>query len=225
MIFITTLYNETCRDRAKEYLTCLDNNIKTGLFSDIFVIYDTSKDNGNNYVRQQLEQRKVKIENYNGRVSYTELFAIGNRFVGETIVIANGDIYFDGLLSLINEISLENRFVVLSRWNDLGNGQIKFFPTGDEFTASADAWIYRSPIRDFDAKFKLGACRCDGRISYEAEKAGYEIINPCYSIKAYHLHNTGYLNNERYSVEYEDGSKWNPYIYFTKIEQHKEPKC
>jgi len=43
-ILITTLYNETNHERVKEYITCLEKNLRHPLIDKIHVLYDTTKD-------------------------------------------------------------------------------------------------------------------------------------------------------------------------------------
>jgi hypothetical protein len=48
--------------------------------------------------------------------------------------------------------------------------------------------VFKGPLRDVQADFPVGVPRCDNRFLYELKRAGYEVINPAFSIRAYHLH-------------------------------------
>ena len=38
------------------------------------------------------------------------------------------------------------------------------------------------------ADFPLGVPRCDNKLLFELQEAGYRILNPAFSIKAFHVH-------------------------------------
>ena len=55
--------------------------------------------------------------------------------------------------------------------------------------SSQDVWIFKGPIKpNLKADFPLGVPRCDNRLLYELQEAGYTVLNPAFSIKAYHIH-------------------------------------
>ena len=111
--------------------------------------------------------------------------------------------------------------IALSRWTP-ASGRIKAFsqfekPDGTYYpTSSADTWIFKSPLPIFKSDFRLGVSNCDTQVADAARKAGLRVVNPCLSIKTWHLHFSGFRNEERAdSYAYADSGGMTP---FTKIE-------
>ena len=109
--------------------------------------------------------------------------------INEFCIISNNDIYFDTTLSELYKINFykNNFFISLTRKNC------------DEYIAfnnkiwkphkySQDSWIFKSPIKEMKNKINLGWIQCDNIISYQYSNLGYQVINPHYSINAWHLH-------------------------------------
>ena len=123
------------------------------------------------------------------------LFQKVNKISGDNdiSIICNADVYFDGSIALIDKMPLKTVYA-LSRWNG---------STLDE--KHQDAWIFRGKVENISANFQLGKPGCDGRISQEFSNAGYTVINPSKSIKAYHYHNSNirnYTEEERVAGPY-----------------------
>jgi hypothetical protein len=66
----------------------------------------------------------------------------------------------------------------------------KFIPTSETGGClSTDVWIFKNPLKKFEHDdIKLGLPWCDPCIVYQAHQAGLTVINPCLTIKCYHLH-------------------------------------
>ena len=41
---------------------------------------------------------------------------------------------------------------------------------------------------ELKADFPLGVPRCDNRLMYQLQEAGYKVLNPAFSIKVFHIH-------------------------------------
>ena len=111
------------------------------------------------------------------RPTFTELFELCKP--DALNVIANSDIYFDATLPA----SLAPRIVdAISRWDRAGDAVVPYHKRD-----SQDAWIvYGRP--DITADFTMGVPGCDNRLAWILQQAGYQVINPCRSIRAIHLH-------------------------------------
>jgi hypothetical protein len=137
--------------------------------------------------------------------TFNFMFERINRLSGpnDINIICNSDIFFDQTISFANRIGFKEVYA-LNRW-DL----IKFY---DNNTAklldndrNQDVWIIRGKIEGVDGNFQMGKPGCDGRIAYELKKAGYNVMNPSRSIKAYHYHDSGvrhYTEADRVSGEH-----------------------
>lgn len=174
----TTLYNESCSARRMEYETCLHNNVVCSALTEIIVFSENA-----NF---DLQHENIKVVPVNSRPSYSQFFEYVNEIVrpGEVSIIANGDIYFDERVRALEYISMDNTCLALSRWNIASDGSPRLFNRLD----SQDCWIFRGRIKPVTADFCLGVPRCDNRIAYELEQAGYHVLNPSFSIRSYHLH-------------------------------------
>jgi hypothetical protein len=119
------------------------------------------------------------------------------------VIISNGDIFFNHTLLLLERYDLTNKFLALTRWNVLKGGKLKIFkqykPDGtfwkEASETSQDAWIFQTPLREFkNSAIKIGTPQCDSLIAYQAAQAGLQVINPCLTIQACHLHRSGIRN-------------------------------
>jgi hypothetical protein len=122
------------------------------------------------------------------RMTYQDIFDKINASTkdDDVNVISNLDIYFDDSILILNKITT-NQFVALSRYDIFADGSIHF-DGPKQF--SQDTWAWRGKNKIKNANFYLGIYACDNRIAAEAQLAGYEVFNPCLSIKTYHLHLT-----------------------------------
>lgn len=120
-----------------------------------------------------------------GRPTFTDLFALCK--ADAVNVIANSDIYFDHTLrDNIHKLD-DDEVWALSRWDDAGTTLVPYHRAD-----SQDAWIVRGGPHEVDAIFTMGMPGCDNAIAHELVKRGYVVTNPCMSVKAIHLHRSGY---------------------------------
>jgi hypothetical protein len=76
-------------------------------------------------------------------LTYRDLFLHANRHLcGQSVVIANADMFFDETLRRLEEYDLSGKLLCLSRWDVQKDGTTCFF----EHPCSQDAWIFRAPI-------------------------------------------------------------------------------
>lgn len=203
---ITVLYNETHPARMKEYIYCLEKNLNHSNIKQIHVLYDTSKDKTTNQILDYLIQHNITITYISDRPTYDFCFSLANElYPNEKILLCNADIYYNETLASLENYDLENRFIVLTRWNVLRNGKLKqmYSRRRKPNIWSHDTWIFKTPIREFEDKtIQLGTTYCDCRIAYQAQQAGYKVINPCLSIKSCHLHLSGVRHQPKMGGKY-----------------------
>lgn len=182
---ITTLYNETHEARIKEFITCIDNNLANDRIDDIHVIYDVLKDDSTNQLLTLLQQRAIHIHIFSGRPTYGYCFELAKiHCKNNRIIIANGDIYFNNTLHLLDDYDLNMKFLAITRWNVNADNAISLHR--DE--GSQDAWIFQVPLPKFtNDEIQMGIVGCDNAIAYRAKEAGLKVLNPCYSIYSFHL--------------------------------------
>lgn len=146
---------------------------------------------------------------------YNDAFKLANKTKSMIGLIANGDIFFDDSLLMAREFVRENHFLSITRReasmshdpveNHLGIRSWKdeippYTKTGvcepssimsmkpSHFRGSSDAWIFKTPIKEFGEDTEIGTSFCDHAISSLAKQAGYTVLNPCLDIAANHLH-------------------------------------
>jgi len=184
----TSYYREANRDRDAEFRTCLERNLDCAAIDRILVLNEGGD-------LSKLRSDKLTVRDTKARPTYDDFFGWVNDTTGKNDIniIANTDIYFDDGISILEEADLTNRCLALSRWDAQGDGTARLLELDD----SQDAWIFQGRIKDIQGDFHLGIRRCDGRIAYEIRRAGYRLQNPCYTLKAFHLHVTDYRTYEQ----------------------------
>ena len=189
MILLTGLYLDSSPERLCEFLTCIERNAANRKIAFVHVFLEDAVDPGALVLRYpQLASPKVRLVKHGRRITYRGLFTYANReLAGERVIVANADIFFDHSLRRLDGYDLAGRLLCLSRWDLHGDGSWRLF----EFESSQDAWIFETPIPDFDCDFHLGLLGCDNRLAWEAERAGLVLSNPSRSIRSYHLHTSG----------------------------------
>lgn len=203
-LFISA-YNEKDPARRKELHTCLMNNLKSGCFDAVWIIAES--DNGSYDYLSKNYNVNPYIVNWlpcTVRPTFETFFNAINTvsFVDDTNVIANSDIYFEG----IPVKPLPHQCFALTRYEVEKNGAVRFLNRKD----SQDAYIFNSKIRvpKYCSFYNLPGC--DNRICYELSKIGYEMSNPSLTIKTYHLH----AGNKSYDGKRKVNS---PYLFLEPI--------
>lgn len=136
-------------------------------------------------LRAVLNGPKVRINHHGGDPNFSAYFRHASaQPSGSTIIIASQDVAFDGTLASLLSLNLNPYFVCLSR--DMG----KASPAAG---VSQDAWIFRLPLKKFDADWPIGTLGGDNKLACLAWKAGYVVINPAFSINA-RCRNTAHHN-------------------------------
>ncbi|MEO8380958.1 MAG: FkbM family methyltransferase, partial [Acidobacteriota bacterium] len=189
MILLAGLYLDTSAQRLGEFLTCIERNAANRSIEEVHVFIEDSVTPEELVARHpQLASPKIRLVSHGKRVTYRELFAYANRALpGRRVIVANTDIFFDHSLARLDDYRLAGRLLCLSRWDLQGDGSWRLF----DFENSQDAWIFETPLPDFDCDFHLGLLGCDNRLAFEAARAGLVLTNPSRSIHAYHLHASG----------------------------------
>ncbi len=149
------------------------------------------------------------IINSQERLKYSYYFDLLNKISSsnDINVIANGDIYFDETIKLLENLDSET-FFALSRWEVDRSNKIKHFNRAD----SQDTWAWRGKSKLINNNFNIGVPGCDNRLAYEANKAGYKVRNPSLDIKTYHLHISNLRN---YDAKHRTNSIPGPYLTVT----------
>ena len=105
---------------------------------------------------------------------------------------ANGDIFFDDSLKLLDLIDFNKKVcVAITRHESNNTKKIIRFREEKYIGCSQDCWIFKGHISidNIDlVDFNFGIPGCDNRLAYELDRNGYKILNPCKDIIIYHYH-------------------------------------
>jgi len=192
----STLYAEKSNERRIELEQAAKMNVKCSYIDKIFYLCENENLNF-------IDAEKINIIYINKRPTFKDVFLFINENTADDDIniIANTDIYFDYHLKHLEYCNLENTIIALTRWDVELDNSVKFFNK----YYSQDSWIFKGKMNiNIKADYFIGQYGCDNKLAYEFAKTGYNIINPSYSIKTYHLHNSGvrsYLNDSDCAIE------------------------
>ena len=170
--------------RNKEVIDCINKNIESKLFNNVFVFSEKKENSINTDI--------ILSE----RITYQRIF--DNSIEGINI-FANSDIEFDETINLALNIQ-DNEFYALTRYESDG----KLHKHDDPYRGfdSQDTWIWKNDSKIKNANFYLGIPGCDNKIAYYAELYGYIVKNPALSIKTHHKHISDIRNGTSSNLKY-----------------------
>ena len=170
----TTLYPEMDPRRRAEYADCLRRNLACTAIDECCVLLEG--------VGMQLhESPKIRVRQISVRPTYSNFFEWINEVAmpDDISVVANTDIWFDGSTGVAARRLGMRECYALARWD---RGRL------NDRNDSQDCWFFRGKVEGVCGDFPLGVVRCDNRILYELQQAGYRVLNPAFAIRATHLH-------------------------------------
>ncbi len=176
----TSLYPEADKARAAEIRECLQRNLELVAIDEVCLILE--KDMASTHTSEKLHTNAV-----GHRPTYHDFFDWANTRIQsdeDITVVCNSDIYFDSSLQILRQSMRLGHCAALSRWDIDSDGARRLFDRND----SQDAWVFRGRIRSISSDYLMGVPRCDNHMLYELKAAGYEVINPAFSVRAMHLH-------------------------------------
>ncbi len=175
-----SIYPEQSAQRRLELQACLEKNQESQLFDNVCLLVEGAAE-------LTVSTNRVERRRFSERPTYRDYFQWANECLSsddDYSVIANSDLYFDDtLLPLVRCLKL-GQCAALSRWDVQADGSARLFDRND----SQDVWIFKGKIRPVVSDYLMGVPRCDNRLLYELRRAGYEVINPSFSVRAFHRH-------------------------------------
>ena len=192
-------YKNPYPERAAELDFCFLENTNSKEFDYIHIFKSSPLPEG-------YPPNKTIINEVSARLTYQYYFDYAKNNIPEEdiIILSNSDMFFDESISLIKELNLSNKVLVLTRfcpyhghWIDNNNNVI---PYGNQ-ERSQDVWIWKNPLdtKNIDFNFNIGVLGCDNKIAYQLHQASYQVWNPSYSIICYHKHKERDDNRDRYA--------------------------
>lgn len=170
----TTFYSEINLTRQAEQAECLRRNLDCDEIEEVCVLVE-----GEGLILP--DSPKIRIHRIRNRPTYDDFFGWINQVAvpNDISVVANTDIWFDGSIGVAARQLSPRECYALARWD------------GDQLNDrndSQDCWVFRGKVEGVYGDFPLGVVRCDNRILYELQQAGYQVFNPAFAIRTNHLH-------------------------------------
>jgi hypothetical protein len=176
----TSHYPEKCATRLGDLQACMKCNIGNSALDFVCLLLEGVE-------TPYPTEHRLQVRAIFSRPTYQDFFDWANELCtspDDVTLIANSDVFFDKSILALAETLKSNQCVALSRWDLQPNAPAQLFDRSD----SQDVWVFKGPIRPVFGDFLVGVPRCDNRILHELRKVGYEVINPAFSVRAYHLH-------------------------------------
>lgn len=168
-------------ERCKEIDRCVIHNINSNLFDNVYILLDKHED--------YMDWMKLcKVDYLNRQPTVYKLIDYINNVTkpDDINILCNIDIMFDDTIHLVDDMNIKD-FFALTRW-DIKDNKIRLH----NVECSQDVWIWKGIVdmSFINLKWKMGRPGIDNLICGEFHKKGYKVMNPCYLIKTYHLHET-----------------------------------
>jgi len=170
----TTFYRDPRRHRMAEYVECLNHNLACAAIDEVRVLVEGPE----NILPASGKLRTMAIPR---RPTYDDFFKWINESAAadDVSIIANADIWFDNSIGVSSRALGPRECFAMARWDGA-----TLFDRND----SQDCWVFRGPVDGVNGEFPIGIPRCDNRVLYELQAAGYRVRNPAFSIRAHHVH-------------------------------------
>jgi len=204
-LVVNTFFPKNDNDRLEEFKFCIEENIKNQHISKVYILHEDD----DHYINDnQQKNPKVSLLKKQGRKTFRELFNFCQEQCKGPTIIANSDVYFNESLSKASNISSEiDRGLILAqhRYNLTKKGEIIYEKTPsetNEFSGSADAWIFNPeisiPSQHFD--FLPGTCYCDQHLAMKFFMLQRPVI-AARDIECIHVHSSKVKNDGRVQDE------------------------
>jgi hypothetical protein len=148
-----------------EYAECLSRNLACDQIDEVCILVEGDCEATPN-------SGKIRLRQIPQRPLYATFFAWINEVAnpGDISIVSNTDIWFDASIAVAAHRIGHRECFALSRWD----GETLY-----DHNDSQDCWVFRGPVK---------GVRCDNRILYELQAAGYRVLNPAFSVQAQHVH-------------------------------------
>ena len=223
---ITTFFHGTYHDRRfKELMATLVSNLENPTIAAMHVLWQGSdpryfipNEIASKLVAQGFHKKLILTE-VKKQPTYKVMFAYANEKLkrGAVAIVTNADIYFDTSLKCVSlppknyttlyyhpeKIKTRIAFALSRRHSPECKGKPdhrNFFDLCEDYTLSHDAFVFAPPVpnsivmrTDHTQNQGYGA---ENIVIFEFKREKYKVLNPCFTLKGYHLH----CVNERHYV-------------------------
>lgn len=150
------------------------------------------------YPRLSKQTKKTPWAN---RLTAGTAFEFANKYLpGKTAILANFDIYLDDSLRFlrIDRWLSPQSMYFLSRYEIEETSSSIGTQCGPKYIGSHDTFMFVPPLpKPFIQKAKdlaLGMPGMENKLIFECRRLGIMVLNPCLTIKSWHLHRSGVKN-------------------------------
>lgn len=189
LYLIVPYYRPESAERRDEIDNALYINMRNIHFDGVTVLLEKAADE--DHVRKLVAdwiscRPQRQIITLTRKPLYSDYLRIASsqpHMVGQILLFANADVYFDGGESILKDLR-DGEAVCLTRHEIDGtlNGNTR---------GCHDAWALPTPIPialEQACQFPQGHWSCENRFAYELMQANYKVCNPCGSIRMMHNH-------------------------------------
>lgn len=188
---IQQFFNAPDPARAYEFNMCLKMNAKCEILDKIILLNESDD------VKLPVTHSKIECINLGRRMNYYDVFEYIKEKIplGVVVLFANTDIFLMDDFKEIYNINMANKFLALLRWDVNEKGMTRIFgPRND----SQDTWgVLSDDVKNMsldNLNFMFGKPGCDNAITAIMKAKGFYCINPAFTLKSYHVHNTNIRN-------------------------------
>lgn len=191
IVLLQQFFKHSAPARHKEFMHCLQKNVTCPYIDKIVMLVEDG-------TTVELNPKIITV-NIHKRLTYGDALRWASKnLCDETVVIvANLDIYFDHTLSYLYDLDLKSKCLALLRHEvRLSHPDEIPRPFGPR-PDSQDAWIFQLPLPatakldESGWDIELGRPGCDNSIVYEMVQRRFCVANPAFTVKAFHVHETG----------------------------------
>jgi hypothetical protein len=209
---VTQFYIDNNKNRHDEIMFALKKNIHTSIFTKIIQL------NERIYSREEMnlsheEYEKITQIVIGRRLQYDDISLLKKYDFQGYIVMCNSDIFFDESIKNIFTGSLYKikSWYFLTRYEYTGENDLQDCKLYTNIRSSHDTFICHSKWISEDVNFDnilLGIPGCENTVKFILDSLGYNIFNPCNTIRTYHYHRSHIRNWRNENKKYKG-----PYLY------------
>jgi len=197
---ITPFYKDSDFLRDLELREALSRNVGNPEIGRVFVLVEEGAEG--EAILRDLKITAISVPK--GRQTYADLARVANEHcVGEIVVFANTDIYFDETISYVRNLQDTGALFVSTR-REVRSKEKSEWTINQQ---SSDSWAMVAPISAHGLDVQLGKMGCESLFLGRMLRAGYTIDNVSLDWRCYHLHATQKRNYDpkvdRYTEEKE----------------------
>lgn len=210
-VLIHSYYYEKNDVRRKELETALYINANNTYINKIYLFIEKKQLNiFENYNFIPTKSYKIHLVPVSKQPTYKDLFRYANDIFITTrnmiVIIQNADIMLTESIKYAIYVEM-NQVFALSRWQLPCEESI--YPEGQckKYQGSHDTFIFKTFIPEKimeQLEFPQNRWNAENAVIYELKKGGFNVINPCYTIKLTHNHCSNIKHTPQYRAEFKD---------------------